>query len=70
MHGAERDTQATEWFGIVPPKDWKKITQCLPNSPQTNRQQRRHTAPRTDEASVASARARNFTQGTRYPLAN
>ena len=26
MHGADRETQATEWFGIVPPKDWKNVT--------------------------------------------
>ena len=26
MHGDDRETQATEWFGIVPPKDWKNFT--------------------------------------------
>jgi len=29
MHGDERETQATEWFGIVPPKDCKNITSMV-----------------------------------------
>jgi hypothetical protein len=32
-----RETQATEWFGIVPPKDWRNITlmpaECSANQP-------------------------------------
>jgi integrase len=43
------ETQATEWFGIVPPKDWKNIVP-MPEQPDT-----KHESESTESTAAAAA---------------